>query len=502
MNNSPDGNSYRAETSRQRARSIIREFSFNTSTHGIPGIARSQSVTNRIFWTISTIIFAGVMTYFITESILNFFQYPTQISIGVVDDPTQSFPAVSICNYSPFRYDLFMDDFLNYTNTSNITYSANSTLVERKVMQIQDFVRYKLNRNELVTQYSFTLDNLLIKCTFNNLECSKEDFISFSNALYGNCYTFNAKSPYIRNGSLYRLAENGVWGILKLDLYVHSNQYVPYWSSGIGMIVQIHDNDQIPTMQWKGQYLIPGRLHRMVYTKTIETHLPAPYSDCSTEVPYALQVAFNHFSNGSYAYEQFICATVCIQAYVYKMCGCIDPTEWTARYIAVPGTDKVIIAPVCSENDTCYRKELDLINNSYDLWIENCPICPSECNTVEFTAKLSSLLAPSLWLLDDLKTKVEALGVHLPTNWSTTWQSDLSQNYVGLEVVSETTRAQTLIESASISPVDLLSNVGGQTGLWIGISFLSLMEIAEMIYRLIRSKVYQLLNRNQQPSSA
>ena len=233
MNNSPDRNTYRAETSRQRARSIIREFSLNTSTHGIPGIARSQTVTNRLFWTISTIIFTGVMTYFITESILNFFQYPTQISIGVVDDLTQSFPAVSICNYSPFRYDLFMDDFLNYTNTSNVTYSANLTLVERKVMQIQEFVRYKLNRNESVTKYSFTLDNLLIKCTFNNLECSEEDFISFSNALYGNCYTFNAKSPYIRNGSLYHLAENGVWGILKLDLYVHSNQYVPYWSSGL-----------------------------------------------------------------------------------------------------------------------------------------------------------------------------------------------------------------------------------------------------------------------------
>ena len=233
MTNSPDRNACRGGTSRQRARSIVREFSLNTSTHGIPGIARSQTVTNRVFWTISTIIFAGVMTYFITESILNFFQYPTQVSIGVVDDPIQSFPAVSICNYSPFRYDLFVDDFLNYTNTPNATYSANLTLAERKVLQIQDFVRYKLNRNESVTQYFFTLDNLLIKCTFNDLECSKEDFISFSNALYGNCYTFNAKSPYIRNGSLYSLAQNGVWGILKLDLYAHSNQYVPYWSSGL-----------------------------------------------------------------------------------------------------------------------------------------------------------------------------------------------------------------------------------------------------------------------------
>jgi hypothetical protein len=34
--------------------------------------------------------------------------------------------------------------------------------------------------------------------------------------------------------------------------------------------------------------------------------------------------------------------------------------------------------------------------------------------------------------------------------------------------------------------VDLLSNVGGQTGLWIGVSFLALMELVEMLYRLVR----------------
>ncbi|CAF4410788.1 unnamed protein product, partial [Adineta steineri] len=39
------------------------------------------------------------------------------------------------------------------------------------------------------------------------------------------------------------------------------------------------------------------------------------------------------------------------------------------------------------------------------------------------------------------------------------------------------------------------SNVGGQTGLWIGISFLSLMELAEMIYRLIRSQCHRLWTR-------
>lgn len=119
-------------------------------------------------------------------------------------------------------------------------------------------------------------------------------------------------------------------------------------------------------------------------------------------------------------------------------------------------------------------------------------MCSAECETTTFRATISSLLAPMQWSLEDLKTKIELLSVPLPDNWSNTWQSEISQNYIALEVVSDSFRMETYNDIASISPVDLLSNIGGQTGLWIGISFLSLMEIVEMLYRIIRSKLSHL----------
>jgi len=84
------------------------------------------------------------------------------------------------------------------------------------------------------------------------------------------------------------------------------------------------------------------------------------------------------------------------------------------------------------------------------------------------------------------KEAVENLGIPLAANWSETWQTEIQNNYVAVDVVCETTVVETYTESASITIVDLISNVGGQTGLWIGISFLSLMELVEMLYRLIR----------------
>ena len=48
---------------RPRRRSIIREFCLNTSTHALPSIARSESIHNRLFWSISFLAFLAIMIY-------------------------------------------------------------------------------------------------------------------------------------------------------------------------------------------------------------------------------------------------------------------------------------------------------------------------------------------------------------------------------------------------------------------------------------------------------
>lgn len=94
-----------------------------------------------------------------------------------------------------------------------------------------------------------------------------------------------------------------------------------------------------------------------------------------------------------------------------------------------------------------------------------------------------------------IKDFVEKSGIKLPNNWSTTWQTEIQNNYIAIEFATDTTRVETYTQDASISRVDVLSNVGGQSGLWIGISFLSIMELIEMIYRLIKYSLRRLPRR-------
>lgn len=124
----------------------------------------------------------------------------------------------------------------------------------------------------------------------------------------------------------------------------------------------------------------------------------------------------------------------------------------------------------------------------------NCPKCGQECTSHTFLIKSSSLEAPVDSQMDEIKAFVQSRSISLAANWSTDWRNEIFHNYVGLEVVCETTRTEIYTQQAAMSAVDVISNIGGQTGLWLGISFLSLMEVTEMIYRLIRAQCHSLRN--------
>lgn len=135
------------------------------------------------------------------------------------------------------------------------------------------------------------------------------------------------------------------------------------------------------------------------------------------------------------------------------------------------------------------------IMNTPDLWMRYCPGCNQECQFIDYPIRISSSLAPPTYMMDGIKQFVESRGIPLTDTWNTTWKSDIATSYVSLEVAYETSRSEVYDQQPTIGPVDVISNVGGQTGLWIGISFLSLMELAEMLFRLLRSQGCRLWTR-------
>ncbi|CAF4932388.1 unnamed protein product [Rotaria sp. Silwood1] len=407
---------------RHEWRSIIQEFALNTSTHGIPGIARSQ-----------------------------------------ISEWPQNFPAFTICNVARIRYDQFIIPFLNYTNELNITNTNDTT-------------SFSLLQAKYVNEF-FRL-------------CSASDFTSFSSSSYGLCYTFNAK---LKNMTDVRKSnEYGGSGKLELSFYVHSHQYVPYTTEDIGMIGMVHDNTQFPMIEFAGRALVTGFKHRMTYAKKTIFYLRAPYTTCNDEIPPTMQAMFDSYPDVEYVYSEDLCYDLCTEVYTYYTCGCIDPKQWNARSILLPQTDTIIVAPLCNISDTCHTQAAIVLMNSSTLLEKYCSYCSQQCSITDFIVKSSMWKAPADWLMNDIKTFVKNSGILLPKDWSTNWHSHIHSNYLSIELVHESILVENYTQIPAMGPVTVLSDVGGQTGLWIGISFLSLLEVAEMFYRLIQYQYYAI----------
>ena len=172
--------------------------------------------------------------------------------------------------------------------------------------------------------------------------------------------------------------------------------------------------------------------------------------------------------------------------YRYHECGCVHPYQWSARSVVLHGTKTIIDAPLCNASGTCHTIAATRLSNTSSIWDQFCSDCQQACSSVEFVVTPSSVVAPSDMFAVLSKTFVDALPIRKPSNWSNNWLTEVQKNYVGLEIICESSLVENYTQDPSLSAVDVLSNVGGQTGLWIGISFLSLMEFTEMVYRLTR----------------
>ena len=185
---------------------------------------------------------------------------------------------------------------------------------------------------------------------------------------------------------------------------------------------------------------------------------------------------------------------VYILVYRYDQCGCVDPHSWSSRFVVRLGTKTAIVAPFCNTSDVCHIDVMKRFRSNLSMRAELCSECRGECDFVRFETKLSSFAVPADSTLDHVRAILESSNASLPSDWSNTWPVHVQKNFVRLLVQCESLLVEHYNQTPSLSKIDVLSNIGGHTGLWIGISFLSLMELVELACRLIRSQ-YHLLRR-------
>lgn len=309
--------------------------------------------------------------------------------------------------------------------------------------------------------------------------CSEEDFYWYHDYRYGNCYRFNGgkvgNSPYNTNNysvPIKRVKKSGAYNGLRLELYTGDPILDHNFTYTIGYRIAIH-NQTVEASLDDGLNVAPGHNTEIALSRTLLKKKPHPYSDCLSKFPKDKEAnemfkLMQEFFKLSDVYNQKTCEKACRQIETIKNCSCADfdlpmpileavqakyPDTWGCYY-----GDEII----CSTD----------LNSGYEN-ADNCNSkCPLQCDQYIYDYTISSSQYPSPWYSNLIHNGL----FNYTLNGNNPQLTKLMVNiyYSNLAYTQIT-------ESPKMTPDMLISAIGGNLGLFAGISILTIIEFTELI---------------------
>uniref|UniRef100_A0A915B2H7 Degenerin n=1 Tax=Parascaris univalens TaxID=6257 RepID=A0A915B2H7_PARUN len=300
---------------------------------------------------------------------------------------------------------------------------------------------------------SQTREEFILKCSFNQRDCDiKKDFKLHYDQTYGNCFTFNWNRT--KAVTAHRAGAN--YG-LRVLLYANVTEYLPT-SESVGFRITVHDKWIVPFPDAFGYSAPTGFLSSFGVRMKQFNRIPAPHGQCldgGEDSPDFIYKGFNYSVEG--------CHRSCTQKEVIRLCGCADP-----MYPIPEG------AKSCKVSDPVARECIK--NTSHHLGrliaeghVPNC-VCHQPCHETNYEVTYSSARWPSG------TTKIMECEVN-----DDLCMERYRKNAAMLQIFYEELNYETLTEAPAYTLTSALADLGGLTGLWIGSSVVSLLEIAALI---------------------
>ena len=331
------------------------------------------------------------------------------------------------------------------------------------------------------------LTDFLITCTFGLGDCKEDDFDWYYDLMYGNCFTFNNGRNFMgQNVQIRSSSQAGMFFGFKFQLYVGNPLNVDKQIQSSGVHIFIHNRTNKPHY-YEGVDVSIGEQTNIIIKKEFYSKLGPPYSDCISNLdPEDASHSFFYKSifKSNRRYNQKDCFDLCQQKDIIMKCKCYNPF-----FIKLDNVKacEYVNEIICALNETVfYFRE----NN-------NCSIsCPSDCDNVVYSLSTTHSDFPNPNYAEYLKKIPMIQAKFLVKNNFSYNSRDYSNNSINIDynvlkrsissisIFYEDLRYTKISQIPKMSFEDLLSNVGGTLGLFIGISFLSFVEILDALIQM------------------
>ena len=167
------------------AATVCREFTESTTLHGIKNVFKTgSSRKKRIIWfgcLVVAVVFYTIFTHILVSS---FFSFDVITHVTMVNQDAVDFPAVTICNFNPFRKDYTEKNKLSKALSLFPQQSASLS----DVFALGNFSETAMDKVFRDSGHIFS--DMLYFCTFRRKTCHAQNFTPVFTRL-GLCHTFN-----------------------------------------------------------------------------------------------------------------------------------------------------------------------------------------------------------------------------------------------------------------------------------------------------------------------
>ncbi|XP_058686578.1 acid-sensing ion channel 3 isoform X1 [Poecile atricapillus] len=451
--------------------SSLRAFAHSSSLHGISHVFAYGAVSlRRVLWGGFFLGSLGLLLLVCAERVAYFLTYPHVTKLDEVAARNLTFPAITICNLNEFRFSKITRNDMYHVGELlallNERYEiSNPQLAEPHVLAAlrdkANFKNFKAKPFSMAEFYNRTghdLADMLLQCSFRGTGCTARNFTVIFTRL-GKCYTFNPGGP---GREVLTTLQGGSGNGLELMLNVQQEEYLPVWgdtdetSFEVGVKVQIHSQDEPPFIDQLGFGVAPGFQTFVSCQQQRLVYLPPPWGDCK-----ATPIESDFFTN----YSLTACRLDCETRYLAENCNC--------RMVHMPGNANVCTPEQYKE---CADPALDFLVTKDS---EYCA-CRTPCAMVRYGKELSMVKIPS-----------KASAKYLAKKFNKTEQY-IADNVLVLDIFFEALNYEMIEQKKAYEVAGLLGDIGGQMGLFIGASLLTILEIFDYLYEVFRDKLLSL----------
>ncbi|XP_041464801.1 amiloride-sensitive sodium channel subunit beta-like [Lytechinus variegatus] len=481
----------------------VNAFGDETSLHGLRYLIGRGHLLFRICWLAIVVLAFGLLVIQAKTVYDDFKSSPYSTRIEIVSEVVKTFPAVTVCNDNKMRrsqlYDTkykglvdIDDGDLPESTTESSGRSEDSTgaawhnvhdeydwkgfYTASQADDLSDFINVVNPSKDELNDYGHTLEDFVIQCTYNQKTCNlSKDFTVLQNRHYGNCFTFNFGGD--ANHQTVMTSKTGARYGLHMTLMIDEDEYMGLLAPNRGAKIVIHAPNTMPFPEDDAINLATGSATYIGLREEVIERLPR-FSQCS-DVESATV-----FSNSSTNYTVRCCLSMCYQQNLVDRCGCVDDIVFDYKQCSVI-------------NDT----EMACVSEVQALYINDdlhCN-CPLPCQETNYRASISSADWPSERFRSHLVRKFE----FDPKLRSILAQEEMSaKNMIRVMIYFETLNVERVEQVPRYTIPNILGNIGGLMGLFTGMSFISLFEVAFLLLRISKITFTKLFMANRVKSIA